>query len=472
MSHRDEFGQWDPKNQRPELWGLYNTRHHRGEHVRVFPLSNWTELDIWRFIAERDVELPSLYFAHHREVFRRDGMLMAVNRHVRAARRRGAVRGDGALPHDRRRHVHGRRRVDGVHRRRHRRRDERSPGSPSAAPPAPTTGSPRPAWKTASARATSEMAAPRSRPPAAQRGTVALRHGRQRRRRQVDADRPAAARLEVDLRGPARAHRGGQQAPRQRLRRPRPADRRPARRARAGHHDRRRLPLLLDAAPRLRHRRLPWPRAVHAQHDHRRVRRRPGDRARRRPPRRRRADPAPQPARVAARRAAPRHRRQQDGPRRATTEDRFDEIVARSSPSSPPASTCTTSRSSRSRRSTATTSSSARRTWRGTRDRRCCTTSRPCTTAERRQLIDVRFPVQYVDPPAARRAPRLPRATPARSPPARCGPATRCVVLPSGRARRAIARIDTADGPVDEAAPVDGRHRACWPTTSTSRAAT
>jgi sulfate adenylyltransferase subunit 2 len=82
VSHRDEFGQWDPKNQRPELWGIYNTRHHRGEHLRVFPLSNWTELDIWRFIAERKVELPSLYYAHTREVFRRDGMLMAVNRHV------------------------------------------------------------------------------------------------------------------------------------------------------------------------------------------------------------------------------------------------------------------------------------------------------------------------------------------------------------------------------------------------------
>jgi sulfate adenylyltransferase subunit 2 len=78
-SHRDEFGQWDPKNQRPELWGLYNSRHKRGEHLRIFPLSNWTELDIWRFVRERDVELPDLYFAHHRNVFRRDGMLMAVN---------------------------------------------------------------------------------------------------------------------------------------------------------------------------------------------------------------------------------------------------------------------------------------------------------------------------------------------------------------------------------------------------------
>jgi sulfate adenylyltransferase subunit 2 len=79
FSHRDEFGQWDPKNQRPELWGLYNSRHRRGEHLRIFPLSNWTELDIWRFVDEREVELPGLYFAHEREVFRRDGMLMAVN---------------------------------------------------------------------------------------------------------------------------------------------------------------------------------------------------------------------------------------------------------------------------------------------------------------------------------------------------------------------------------------------------------
>ncbi len=81
-SHRDEFGQWDPKNQRPELWNLYNARHRKGEHLRVFPLSNWTELDIWRFINERNVPLPPLYFAHSRQVFARDGMLMAVNRHV------------------------------------------------------------------------------------------------------------------------------------------------------------------------------------------------------------------------------------------------------------------------------------------------------------------------------------------------------------------------------------------------------
>ncbi|MDQ1396925.1 MAG: sulfate adenylyltransferase subunit 2 [Acidimicrobiaceae bacterium] len=78
-SFRDEFGQWDPKNQRPELWNLYNGRHHQGEHIRVFPLSNWTELDIWQYLAQEQVEIPSIYFAHRREVFRRDGMLLAVS---------------------------------------------------------------------------------------------------------------------------------------------------------------------------------------------------------------------------------------------------------------------------------------------------------------------------------------------------------------------------------------------------------
>ena len=78
FSLRDEFGQWDPRNQRPELWNLYNGRHRPGEHVRVFPLSNWTELDVWRYIARERIELPSLYYAHDREVFERDGMLLAV----------------------------------------------------------------------------------------------------------------------------------------------------------------------------------------------------------------------------------------------------------------------------------------------------------------------------------------------------------------------------------------------------------
>src|SRR3954463_7875008 len=82
FSFRDEFGQWDPKNQRPELWRLYNGRHRKGEHIRVFPLSNWTELDIWQYIAEERVEIPSIYFSHKREVFRRDGMLLSVSEYV------------------------------------------------------------------------------------------------------------------------------------------------------------------------------------------------------------------------------------------------------------------------------------------------------------------------------------------------------------------------------------------------------
>ncbi|WP_456847589.1 sulfate adenylyltransferase subunit CysD [Cellulomonas sp. P5_C6] len=77
FSLRDEFGQWDPRRQRPELWDLYNGRHRPGEHVRVFPLSNWTELDVWRYIEREQIELPSIYYSHQREVFLRDGMWLA-----------------------------------------------------------------------------------------------------------------------------------------------------------------------------------------------------------------------------------------------------------------------------------------------------------------------------------------------------------------------------------------------------------
>ncbi|QWF85325.1 sulfate adenylyltransferase subunit CysD [Amycolatopsis sp. CA-230715] len=82
-SFRDEFGQWDPRAQRPELWSLYNGRHRRGEHIRVFPLSNWTEFDVWSYIGEEAIPLPSLYYAHERTVFRRDGMLLSAHRHLR-----------------------------------------------------------------------------------------------------------------------------------------------------------------------------------------------------------------------------------------------------------------------------------------------------------------------------------------------------------------------------------------------------
>ncbi|MBA2794389.1 MAG: sulfate adenylyltransferase subunit CysD [Thermoleophilaceae bacterium] len=82
FSFRDDFGQWDPKAQRPELWSLYNGRIRKGEHVRVFPLSNWTELDVWRYIDEEQLEVPSIYFSHERDVFERDGMLYAMSPYV------------------------------------------------------------------------------------------------------------------------------------------------------------------------------------------------------------------------------------------------------------------------------------------------------------------------------------------------------------------------------------------------------
>src|SRR6266498_1405661 len=77
-SFRDDFGQWDPKNQRPELWNLYNGRHRKGEHIRVFPISNWTELDVWQYVKTEEIELPAIYYAHRRDVFFRDGMWLAL----------------------------------------------------------------------------------------------------------------------------------------------------------------------------------------------------------------------------------------------------------------------------------------------------------------------------------------------------------------------------------------------------------
>jgi len=82
FSFRDEFGQWDPKNQRPELWNLYNTRIRRDEHIRVFPISNWTELDVWQYIARENLEIPAIYYAHPRHVFERDGILLADSPYV------------------------------------------------------------------------------------------------------------------------------------------------------------------------------------------------------------------------------------------------------------------------------------------------------------------------------------------------------------------------------------------------------
>ena len=82
FSHRDEFGQWDPKNQRPELWSLYNGRKNPGEHFRVFPLSNWTEMDVWQYIAKENLDIPSIYFSHEREVLDRRGVLLAKSKYI------------------------------------------------------------------------------------------------------------------------------------------------------------------------------------------------------------------------------------------------------------------------------------------------------------------------------------------------------------------------------------------------------
>jgi sulfate adenylyltransferase subunit 2 len=148
FSFRDEFGQWDPKNQRPELWNLYNTRLHRGEHIRVFPLSNWTELDVWTYIERQELDIPSIYYAHERQVFERDGLLLAENPYVTRGedepvftatvryRTVGDMTGTGAVSSSA--------------------RTVRRPGSPSAARPGATTGSARRRWKTASARGTSD----------------------------------------------------------------------------------------------------------------------------------------------------------------------------------------------------------------------------------------------------------------------------------------------------------------------------
>ena len=127
FSFRDEFGQWDPKAQRPELWNLYNGRHHKGEHIRVFPLSNWTEFDIWSYIGAEKIPLPSIYYAHRRKVFSRDGMLLAVHRHMQPRADEAGVRDDGAIPHRRRRHLY---RLCGVGGRDRVRGDRRDGGVP------------------------------------------------------------------------------------------------------------------------------------------------------------------------------------------------------------------------------------------------------------------------------------------------------------------------------------------------------
>ena len=127
-SHRDEFGQWDPKMQRPELWSLYNGRIHQGEHMRIFPISNWTELDIWDYIGREGIEIPSIYFSHQRRVFKRDGMLALRERVQPVPRGRDRRRAHRPVPHRRRPHPHRVRRVRRGHHSQDHRRDRCRPG--------------------------------------------------------------------------------------------------------------------------------------------------------------------------------------------------------------------------------------------------------------------------------------------------------------------------------------------------------
>ena len=108
FSHRDEFGQWDPKNQRPELWNLFNGKKHIGEHFRVFPISNWTEMDVWQYLYREKVEIPSLYFTHLRECVDRDGVLLAQSEYLTLKARGNGAALSGALPYHRRHDQYGR----------------------------------------------------------------------------------------------------------------------------------------------------------------------------------------------------------------------------------------------------------------------------------------------------------------------------------------------------------------------------
>jgi sulfate adenylyltransferase subunit 2 len=155
FSHRDEFGQWDPKNQRPELWNLYNGRKRPGEHFRAFPISNWTEMDVWQYILLEKIPIPSIYFCHEREVFERDGVLYANSPFMRlkpeekpfTKRVRFRTVGDmsctGAVDSPAS-HPGGDHRGGGL------------PPAPPSAAPAWTTSAARPPWRTARNKATSK----------------------------------------------------------------------------------------------------------------------------------------------------------------------------------------------------------------------------------------------------------------------------------------------------------------------------
>ncbi len=205
FSHRDSFGQWQPKEQRPELWTLFNTRIQPGENFRSFPISNWTELDVWLYLARENIPLPELYYAHTREVVRRKGLLVPVSELTPPLDGETPEVTAGALSHRRRHELHLPGRKRRAHRRRHRCRDAEPDGVANAAPRAWTIGLRRWRWNSARPRATSDerhhAATPtgaRSRRRRRRRSGAPTRaafpHRRQRRRRQEHADRAAAVR--------------------------------------------------------------------------------------------------------------------------------------------------------------------------------------------------------------------------------------------------------------------------------------
>ncbi len=212
LSFRDSFGQWDPKRQRPELWQLYQGTVRPGEHLRAFPLSDWTELDIWQYIRRERIELPSIYYAHEREVVERDGMLLAVQRvgdpasRARRSARRPSASAPSATP---------RAPVRSVPRLTRSRRSSarcRPRAFRNVARRGPTTGSPRRRWKTASVRAISRVDDDVARLAAGRRrrdrrrhdGPPPVRHHRIGRRRQEHAHRPPPLRHPPALRRPGR----------------------------------------------------------------------------------------------------------------------------------------------------------------------------------------------------------------------------------------------------------------------------
>ena len=430
--------QWDPGASGPELWNLYNGRIRRGEHVRVFPISNWTELDVWQYIADEELELPSIYFAHEREVFARDGMLYALSRLRRAAcdgeepfatsvRYRtvgdmsctGAVRVDGGHARDRRgrdrRHAHHRARRDA----RRRPRVGGGDGRPQARgllldDDVATNGAGPTCWR-------------HPRRPAAPR------HRRLGRRRQVHADRPPALRLQGDLRRPARAaveaSRAGA-ATATSTSRCSPTACAPS----ASRASRSTSP---TATSRRRSARSSSPtRPGHAQYTRNMV---TGAST---------ADLAlvlVDARKGVARAVAPPrlHRRRCCGiPHLVVAVNKMDLVDydrgrvrrhrARTSASFAARARRARRRpSSRSARCTATTSSSAPRACPGTTARRCSTTSSTSTSPPTATSTTPRFPVQYAIRPRDAATPTT-AATRARSPAACCAPGDEVVVLPSG----------------------------------------